>query len=204
MVGPTVAFDVIVAPDQTIDADRPRRNGKPGRSIRWSGFQSPQLRRSVAGMRVSLRGFALTIAMASVVVACAPQARSTDLAAEPESSLAPASATALGGGGHDAANTIEGPAPAERFTIFGTFDDDATVERFYRTSLEGQGWVPGGGSSGIPAIHELRVAAWQKDGLIFRLAFWKVEEWRNRSKVGLEFPTIFDASLITAPRASGD
>ena len=154
-------------------------------------------------MRASLRALALTIATALIVVACAPQARSTDLAAEPESSLAPAGATRLGGGGHDAADTIDGPVPAARFTMYGTFDDIATVERFYRTSLESQGWASGGGSSRIPALHEQRVDAWQKDGLIFRLAFWEVEEWRARSTVGLEFPTIFDARLITAPMESG-
>ena len=149
-----------------------------------------------------MRALALIIAIALMVVACAPQARSPDLASEPESSLAPGGATRLGGGGHDAADTIEGHVPAEYFTMYGTFDDVATVELFYRTGLESEGWVAGGGVSRIPALHEQRVVAWQKDGLIFRLGFWDVEEWRNRSTVGLEFPTIFDARLLTATAES--
>jgi len=150
-----------------------------------------------------LRVLGLVVAIASIVSACAPQARTSDLAAEPESSLAPAGASRLGGGGHDAHLSIDGPAPAELFTMYGTNDDVATVEQFYRTHLESRGWVRGGGVSRAPALHEQRVVAWQRDGLIFRLGFWKVEAWRNGQTIGLEFPTIFDARLLTAPAESG-
>lgn len=51
-------------------------------------------------------------------------------------------------------------------------------------------------------MHEQHVVAWEKDGLIFRLAFWDVEDWRSRSTVGLEFPTTFDARLLTDPTES--
>ena len=87
--------------------------------------------------------------------------------------------------------------------MYGTNDDVATVEQFYRTHLESRGWVRGGGVSRAPALHEQRVVAWQRDGLIFRLGFWKVEAWRNGQTIGLEFPTIFDARLLTAPAESG-
>ena len=153
-------------------------------------------------MRLMTGALVVAAAIASVAIGCAFQATSSGLATEPEASLAPVGATRLGGGGHEAAVTIDGPVPAERFTIYGSFDGSDAVERFYRTALEQDGWVPGGGSSRVPATHEQRVVAWQKAGLIFRLGFWKVDAWRSRSTVGLEFPTIFDASLITDPTAS--
>ena len=59
--------------------------------------------------------------------------------------------------------------------------------------------------SGIRGTHELDVEAWHRDGLIFRLGFWKLEEWRGSQEAGLEFPVIFEARvLMTAPMSSGN
>ena len=44
--------------------------------------------------------------------------------------------------------------------------------------------------------HETKARAWHREGLVFRLGFWKLEEWRAGHVVGLNYPTIFEVRLI--------
>ena len=56
----------------------------------------------------------------------------------------------------------------------------------------------GGGSrgEGITGPRGVEARAWHRDGLVFRLGFWKLEEWRQGHKVGLDYTTIFEVRLI--------
>lgn len=121
------------------------------------------------------------------------------LRAMPEGTLAPDGVEQLADGGREADQSIAARVPASTWRIYGTDASAADVIAFYASELADRGWSEGGGVSGIRGTHELDVAAWHKEGVIFRLGFWKLDEWRLSQNEGLEYDTIFEGSLIQDP-----
>ena len=148
--------------------------------------------------RVPRPAVVVIVAATLLWTACseAPPSGLDELRAMPESALAPPSSESLAKGGGNASQGIDGPIPAEAWNILGTNLSIPKIEDFYAGELASRGWVAGGGESGITGTHEIEARAWHRDGLVFRLGFWKLEEWRQGHKVGLDYPTIFEVRLI--------
>lgn len=126
----------------------------------------------------------------------APPSGLGELRAMPESALAPPSSESLAKGGEVRAAVSTDLFPPKPGTSLGRISSIPKIEDFYAGELASRGWAAGGGESGITGTHEIEARAWHRDGLIFRLGFWRVEEWRQGHKVGLDYPTIFEVRLI--------
>jgi hypothetical protein len=134
----------------------------------------------------------------------APSSADT-LRALPESSLIYPGSEVISSGGRNAANGIDGRVSAEAWQLLGVDADPAAIEAFYEAELTARGWkLDTHTSSGLLATGELTVAAWSKQGVIFRLGIRDPESWRADPELFARHESIYDARLIGDRRADDD
>ncbi len=93
---------------------------------------------------------------------------------------------------------IDGPDVSWTTRQFGSGDPVEPIIAFYRQELASTGWATGGGSSIIGAGIERLICAWHKDGIVVRISFWKQDSWAKQHPRDVQYPTVFEVSLIEA------
>lgn len=82
--------------------------------------------------------------------------------------------------------------------IDGTLGTDAPVNEviaFYQRELAARGLTPGGGMAVTGSRGDLQVCAWHTHEFVFRLAFWKLDDWRGHHPDATPLATMYDITL---------
>jgi len=137
---------------------------------------------------------ALAVLMTSLFGCRATDGRLEELRALPEATLTYPGSEEVAEGGSAGGMTIDGPQVAFSWRLLGVDASDEEIEDFFAEELGSRGWVEGSGASGIRTTGELRARAWQKDAVLFRLAFRDPAHQADPAHVS-RYRTIYDARL---------
>lgn len=80
--------------------------------------------------------------------------------------------------------------------MLGTNASEDEVLAFYRTELAAHGLSPGGASAATGIRREGQVCAWHTPDFVFRLSFWKLDEWRSRYPDEPPYSTVYEVRLL--------